>query len=78
MNDVSIADIIKSVSEANLHPRLPKKLKVKYFFYRYLIAQCGDNVVCQKDESSRGYMDYFQGIPVEIDDEINGIYEFVY
>jgi hypothetical protein len=60
-------------------PRIPKKIKVKSFFYHWLAAHYTDDIVHTKDDSPRGYTSNWTGIPVEIDDTIeNEYYELVY
>ena len=52
--------------------KLPKKLKVTTRFWRDFKSEF------ELDESRKGYIFSAYGFPVEIDDEIDGLYEFVY
>jgi hypothetical protein len=71
--------IIKTLLEADTLPRIPKKIKVKSFFYNWLAAHYTNDIVHTKDDSSRRYNSNWTGIPIEIDDTIeNEYYEFVY
>lgn len=49
-------------------PKFPKKIKMVKWFWDYL----------EFSSEFEGYPPYYWGIPVEIDDEIDGYYEFVY
>ena len=61
------------------HYRVPTKIKVKTWFYAYLVANCADRTVYTKDASAQGYAAIWTGIPIEIDDTIESeYYEFVY
>lgn len=72
-------EIIESILESITLPRIPKKIKVKSFFYNWLVAHCTDDIVHTKDDSPRGYTSNWTGIPIEIDDTIeNEYYELVY
>jgi hypothetical protein len=76
---VPITEIIESILESITLPRLPKKIKVKYFFYNWLAAYYTDDIILTKDDSSRGYTSNWTGIPIEIDNTIeNEYYELVY
>ena len=58
---------------------VPKKIKVTHYFYNYLVAKFTEDVIHEKDDSSRGYYSCFTGIPIEIDDTIeNEYYELIY
>lgn len=61
-------------------PRLIKKIKVTSQFYAYLAAHSTDYVVHTKyDDSPRGYVSTYFGIPIEIDNTIySDYYELVY
>ena len=68
-----------AMSYACLGPNRPKKIKVTYDFYQYLVAKCDEKVILEKDDSPSGYYGHFTGIPIEIDDAIeNEYYELVY
>lgn len=57
--------------------KLVKKIKVTTQFADYLDA----NIPKLEDkfpDNCNGFIGRFDGIPVEIDDEIDGLYEFVY
>lgn len=57
--------------------KLVKKIKVTTQFADYLDA----NIPKLEDkfpDNCNGLIGQFDGIPVEIDDEIDGLYEFVY
>ena len=72
-------EIIESILESITLPRIPKKIKVKSFFYNWLVANCTDDIIHTKDDSPRGYVSNWTGIPIEIDDTIeNEYYELVY
>ena len=75
----SITEIIETILETTALPRLPKKIKVKSFFYNALVAKFTDDIICTKDDSPRGYYATWTGIPVEIDNTIESeYYELVY
>lgn len=68
-----------AMSYARLGPNRPKKIKVTYDFYQYLVAKCNEDIILEKNDLPRGYYSYFTGIPIEIDDTIeNEYYELVY
>ena len=74
-----ITEIIESILKSTTLPRLPKKIKVKSFFYNWLAANFTDDIILTKDDSPRGYTADWTGIPIEIDDTIeNEYYELVY
>jgi hypothetical protein len=76
---IPITEIIESILASITLPRLPKKIKVKAFFYNWLSAHYTDDIIHTKDDSSRGYVSDWTGIPIEIDDTIeNEYYELVY
>ena len=76
---IPITEIIESILKSITLPRLPKKIKVKSFFYNWLAAHYTDDIIHTKDDSSRGYTSDWTGIPIEIDDTIeNEYYELVY
>ena len=76
---IPMTEIIESMVKSIALPRLPKKIKVKYFFYNWLITYYTDDIVHTKDDSPRGYTSNLTGIPVEIDNSIEGdYYELVY
>lgn len=76
---IPITEIIESILKSTTLPRLPKKIKVKSFFYNWLAANFTDDIICEKDDSLRGYTANWTGIPIEIDDTIeNEYYELVY
>lgn len=57
-------------------PKLPKKIKVTSFFWNYLkYAESPFEIKCAK--FSAMFNDY-RGLPVIIDDEIDGLYKFEY
>lgn len=78
MNIISITEIIESILEQTARHKFPKKIKVKPTFYACLLANYTDDVICTKDDSKKGYTDYWTGIPVEIDNTIENEYELVY
>jgi hypothetical protein len=74
-----ITEIIESILNSITLTRIPKKIKVKSFFYNWLAAHYTDDIVHTKDDSSRRYNSNWTGIPIEIDDTIeNEYYEIVY
>jgi hypothetical protein len=76
---IPTTEIIESILSSITLPRIPKKIKVKSFFYNWLVAHYTDNIVHTKDDSPRGYTSNLTGIPIEIDDTIeNEYYELVY
>lgn len=78
-NTPSMTQIIETILEQTTLPRLPKKIKVKSFFYNALVTKFTDDIICTKDDSPRGYTSSWTGIPIEIDNTIgNEYYELVY
>lgn len=76
---IPITEIIESILASITLPHLPKKIKVKSFFYNWLAAHYTDDIIHTKDDSPRGYVSDWTGIPIEIDDTIeNEYYELVY
>ena len=75
---ITLEQFNEVVSYARLGSNTLKKIKVAYDFYQYLVAKCNEDVVFKKDDSPRGYYNYFTGIPIEIDDTIENDYELVY
>lgn len=76
---IPISEIIESIHKSITLPRIPKKIKVKSFFYNWLAAHYTDDIICTKDDSPRGYTSNWTGIPIEIDDTIeNEYYKLVY
>ena len=76
---IPITEIIESILSSIDLSRIPKKIKVKSFFYHWLSANFTDDIICTKDDSPRGYTSNLTGIPIEIDDTIeNEYYELVY
>lgn len=76
---IPITEIIESILNSITLPRIPKKIKVKSFFYNWLAANFTDDINHTKDDSPRGYTSNLTGIPIEIDDTIeNEYYELVY
>ena len=57
----------------------PKCIKVTKEFSNYLEAKCKDEIAFEKINDSKGFISYYTGIPIVIDDSIeNGYYEFEY
>ena len=75
MNHCIYSLMRKEIEETN-----PSKIKVTSQFYAYLAAYFTDNVVHTKDDdSARGYVSTYFGIPIEIDNTIESdYYELVY
>ena len=76
---IPISKIIESMVKSITLHHIPKKIKVKSFFYNWLAANITDDIVHTKDDSTRGYTSNLTGIPIEIDDTIeNEYYELIY
>ena len=58
-------------------PKLPKGIKVTTLFARYLESAYSP-LEHKPTKHYDGFIGYYTGIPIEIDDEIDGPYEFVY
>ena len=71
----------KIFEQAMLHADNPhkcvKKVKVSSALFDYLKA-ISDPFGLGPSKIPEGKMDYWTGIPIEVDDEIDGHYEFVY
>lgn len=68
---------LELLSKAFLNP--PKCIKVTNNFSNYLKAKFKDEIVYEKTNTPEGYISYWTGIPIEIDDTIeNEYYELVY
>lgn len=76
---IPITEIVDSILKSTTLPRIPKKIKVKSFFYNWLAAHYTDDIIHTKDDSPQGYTSNWTGIPIEIDDTIeNKYYKLVY
>ena len=62
---------LEDVISAMQNPKFPKKVKVTKQFWDYLESESGF-------KPPEGYISYYMGLPIEIDDEIDGFYEIVY
>lgn len=63
-----IKDVEDAVRAMQQWPKLPKKIKMVKWLYDCLESR----------SEFEGYPPYYWGIPVEIDDEIDGYYEIIY
>lgn len=78
-NTTPTTEIIESILKSTTMPRIPKKIKVKSFFYNWLAANYTEDIIHTKDNSPRGYNTDWTGMPIEIDNAIeNEYYELVY
>lgn len=55
-----------------------KAIKVTTEFSRYLAASCKSDMIYKKSDYYNGYIANFTGIPVVVDDTIDGYYELVF
>lgn len=60
-----------------LGPKLPKGIKVTTQFADYLDANT-PKLEDKLPDNHNGFIGRFDGLPVEIDDEIDGNYEIIY
>lgn len=67
----------QTIREANMHPKCAKKIKVSSSLFNYMSSLPSPFQDRPKDIPD-GKLGYFTGIPIEVDDEIDGHYEFVY
>lgn len=63
-----IKDLEDAVRAMQQWPKLPKKIKMVKWLYDCL----------EFSSEFEGYPPYYWGIPVVIDDEIDGLYKFIY
>lgn len=68
---------LKLVADVFANP--PERIKVTKKFSNYLEAKFTDEVCLEKTNTPKGYISYWTGIPIEIDNTIeNEYYELVY
>ena len=72
INVIDLEDAILAMQR----PKLPKRIKVTSFFWNY-IKYAESPFEIKGAEFSAMFNDY-RGLPVEIDDEIDGYYEIIY
>jgi hypothetical protein len=60
------------------HYYIPTKVKITTDLLQRLIAECPYEVKATQDGSSQRHVNSIFGIPIEIDDTINGEYEIIY
>lgn len=72
----NVKDLEDAIFAMQQGPKLPKGIKVTSFFWNYL-KNAETPFEAKRAEFSAMFNGHM-GLPVEIDDEIDGPYEFVY
>lgn len=72
----NVKDLEDAILAMQQGPKLPKGIKVTSFFWNYL-QHAESPLEAKRAQFSAGFNGYM-GLPVEIDDEIEGYYEIVY
>ena len=71
-NVKDLEDVIHAMQES----KLPKGIKITSFFWNYL--KYAESPFEIKGAEFSAMFNGYMGLPVEIDDEIDGFYEFIY
>ena len=75
INVEDLEDVVQAMQK--LRTEFPKKIKVTTAFAEYLKATTPP-LPERPDKLLGGIIGHFPGVPIEIDDEIDGLYELVY
>lgn len=75
INVEDLEDVVQAMQK--LRTEFPKKIKVTTAFAEYLKATIPPFKE-QPNKLTDGIVGYFPGVPIEIDEEIDGLYELVY